>query len=424
MSTRPLMDRLEALRAAGAELRKRPALETLEALAAFFEGWSDETSTWRRDLAAELPAVTGFSPEVVSEGLRVGLGSWNGASFRALVADELGPDESLDGGGAELVSGFDLTATFLAGSIPMPTLLAFAAPLALRSPVVAKTAARDPLTACHIARSIADCDELLGRCVAAVEFAHDDAAKSDALLTADCVIATGSDATVAAISERARPLCRFVRYGHRLSVAAVGPDALHRSARADAARRLATDVALWDQLGCLSPVVVYAVGSDASSVDAFAEELAGALQEIEERLPRGVVGKAAAAQISQERAEAEMRAAAGARVAVHAGARWTVIREDKARLRPAPLHRFVRVLPTRDSDELLSALAPLRPHLAAVGLEGFGGDLRSVAKALAALGASRSCPLGEMQSPPVAWRHDNRPVLIPLARFADLEFPI
>jgi hypothetical protein len=173
----------------------------------------------------------------------------------------------------------------------------------------------------------------------------------------------------------------------------------------------------------LSPVVVYAVGDDVTGADAFAEELAGALAEIEERLPRGFVAKAAAAQVFHERAEAELRAAAGARVAVHSGAGWTVIREDTPRVRPAPLHRFIRVLPARDQDEFLDALAPLGPHLAAVGLAGFGGDQWPLAERLAALGASRVCPLGAMQGPPLAWRHDNRPVLVPLARYADLELP-
>ena len=118
-----------------------------------------------------------------------------------------------------------------------------------------------------------------------------------------------------------------------------------------------------------------------------------------------------------------MRGAAGARVAVHAGAgsSWTVVREDAPVVRPAPLHRFVRVLPTSDGAALIDALAPLGPHLAAAALAGFGAETHALARRLADLGASRICALGAMQRPPLAWRHDNRGVLTPLARFADLE---
>jgi hypothetical protein len=305
----------------------------------------------------------------------------------------------------------------------MPTLLALVAPLALRSPVLAKIASRDRVTARHVARSIAECNALLGQCVDCVEFAREDGESTEALATADCVVVTGSDETVAAVGARARPPRRLVTYGHRLSVAVLGSEALRGNGLRDAAGRLALDVVLWDQLGCLSPVAAFVVAAGVDAADAFAEALAAALADAEQRLPRGAVGKAAAARIALERADAEMRGAAGARVAVHAGdgTSWTVVLEDTPVVRPAPLHRFVRVLPASDCSALIDALTPLGPHLAAAALEGFGADTQALARRLADLGASRICALGAMQRPPLAWRHDNRGVLTPLARFADLE---
>jgi hypothetical protein len=81
------------------------------------------------------------------------------------------------------------------------------------------------------------------------------------------------------------------------------------------------------------------------------------------------------------------------------------------------------VIPVRDTSELLDGVRPLGPHLAAVGVAGFGADTADLARRLGDLGASRICPLGAMQAPPLAWRHDNRPVLEPLARFSDFEAP-
>ena len=423
MTAHPIARRLAELGEAGAKLRRRPARATLEALAAVLDGWRRERSPWRRALEAALPEATGFSAPVVAEGLRLGLASWSGEKLLELVAREIGPEDRLDAAAASMVSGFDTTAVFLAGAIPMPTLLALVAPLALRSPVLAKVAVRDPVTARHVARSIAECDPLLGQCVDCVEFARGDGGSAEALLTADCIVASGSDATVAAVGARVGPPRRLVTYGHRLSVAVVGSEALRGNGLRDAADRLALDVALWDQLGCLSPVAAYVVDADVAAADSFAEALSGALADVEERLPRGAVDKATAARIALERADAEMRGAAGARVAVHAGAgsSWTVVREDAPVVRPAPLHRFVRVLPTSDGAALIDALAPLGPHLAAAALAGFGAETPALARRLADLGASRICALGSMQCPPLAWSHDNRGVLTPLARFADLE---
>ena len=80
---------------------------------------------------------------------------------------------------------------------------------------------------------------------------------------------------------------------------------------------------------------------------------------------------------------------AGNRVALHSGVgtAWTVVREDSAEIRPAPLHRFVRVHPVADLTALIGALSPLSPHLAAVSIDGFGRQTDDAARALADLGA-------------------------------------
>ena len=47
--------------------------------------------------------------------------------------------------------------------------------------------------------------------------------------------------------------------------------------------------------------------------------------------------------------------------------------------------------------------------------------LDALAVRLARWGASRICPVGRMQDPPVAWRHDGRPALGDLVTWTDLE---
>jgi hypothetical protein len=415
-----IQESLERLRRAARALRRRPARETLAALGRVLDGWRDPASAWRRGLEEELPARAGFSPENVRAGLELALGPLSGEALHALVESELGGVVGLEGSAGTLVTGFETCAVLLAGALPTPTLVALVAPLALGSGVLAKTSIHDPVTAGWLARSLAEVDPELGACLAVAPFRGDDAERTDALLAADCVVASGSDETIARLRPRILPPRRFVARGHRVSVAALGPGALRGEPLASSAAGLALDVALWDQLGCLSPVSVFAVGGRGAG-DRLAEALAEALERAGRRLPRGRLAPEAAAATAGEREEAEFRAAAGRDVRVLAGASWTVVREEDPRPRPAPLHRFVRVVPVAGSTDLVDALHPLGPHLAAVGLAGFGGESREVALRLAELGASRLCALGRMQAPPLSWHQDGQGVLLPLARFVDLE---
>jgi hypothetical protein len=103
------------------------------------------------------------------------------------------------------------------------------------------------------------------------------------------------------------------------------------------------------------------------------------------------------------------------------GTEWTVVCEADAQPRPAPLHRFVRVQRSADVDACLAALRPRSAQLAAVALAGFGPATGEVAAALAELGASRVCAPGTLQAPPLAWPRDGLRVLVPLARFDEIE---
>ena len=382
---------LAAVRAAALRLRERDPTEILEAVGDVLETWRDPASEVRARLARELPAATGFSRPVVEHGLALALEPWTREALRELWEREAGAG----------VIGFGTTAVLLAGAIPMPTLLALLAPLALRSGVIARTASRDPLTARVAAESLRERDTDLADALALVDFGHDDGDALAAFLSADCVVATGSDATVEAIASQTRG--QLVSRGHRLSVAVLGEDADLEAA----SEALALDVALWDQLGCLSPIAAYVVGGHATA-RRTSEALADALERIDVALPRGTVPTDAAARVSHERTEAELRSAAGGNVALHTGRTWAVVTEADAKPRSAPLHRFVRVHPVPDLAALADALAPYAAHLAAIGCAGV--SLPST------YGASRICPLGQMQAPPLAWRQDGIGTLEPLVQ--------
>jgi hypothetical protein len=286
--------------------------------------------------------------------------------------------------------------------------------------VLARTSSHDPVTARIFAAALAAEDAELAAALELISFPSDDDEAMHELLAAPCVVSFGSDETVAAVGARLGPAQRFVRHGHRLSVAVLGEAALEGEALADAAAALALDVALWDQQGCLSPVALYVLGVERVP-DALVSALGDAFTAAAARWPRGRTQPLATARFAVERDTAELRAAAGADVRVARGREFALVAEPDAAFRGSPLHRFLRVHPAPGTPHLLAALAPLGPHLAAVGVAGLGALAVQLEPELVALGAARICPLGVLQAPPLDWCHDQAGVLLPLARLTDVE---
>ncbi len=404
------------LRDAGAALRRRPRAEIVAVLGALLERLRDPASAIRARLAVELPGATGFHPATLAAGLEAGFAPWTAKAFAELVESELGANPR------RIASGFPLTAVVLGGAIPMPSVLQILAPLALGSTVLVRPGSHDPVTARALASELARLDPALGACVEAVAFAHADSAAMAALAEAECVVATGSDDAVAAIAARVRPWQRFVGYGHRFSVAALGRDGdLSASCTA-----LARDVALWDQLGCLSPIALAAVGWRWEQRGELLDQLEAAFANQNRACPIGSLAPEDGARRANELATFELRAAArdDAELRRDPGRAWALLGERELAFRGSPLHRVLRVYFAQDAGAMETWLAPVAQHLASVGLGGFDSDLRrSLADRLAALGASRICQLGEMQAPPISWSHDGQGVLLPLARLADLDWP-
>ena len=410
------------LRRSGAELRERPASETLETLCQVLDAWCAPASLYQQQLVADLRESAGFSEEVIRAGLARGLADWNGEALRAVVNSELGEIGRLDEKGSNQISGFELTATILAGAIPMPTLLSMLLPLVLQSPVLVKTGQRDRKTAQHVVASIADFDPELAGCISIFDFDRDQTEATQALLRAPCIVAMGSDPTIKELSRHVEAWQRWVPYGHRLSLAVLGPGVQNAAERIQTSKQLAQDVALWDQSGCLSPAAVFVLGT-ATEAAKIAESLANALRNLAPEWPRGAIDTHTAAAIHHEREEARLRSAAGQEVHVYASddTGWTVVSEADSQWRATPLHRFVRVYPFAGLEALSGALSPLSAYLSSVALAGFGAQRDTVTHKILELGASRVCIPGALQTPPLGWHHDGRPLLLPLARLHDDE---
>ncbi len=164
---------------------------------------------------------------------------------------------------------------------------------------------------------------------------------------ADCVTATGSDETLAAIRARLPVQTRFLGYGHRVSFGFVAKEVLSGSHARQIAARAADDVVAWNQLGCLSPHVIYVQTGGEVSPEKFAEMLADELERREQTEPRGELPAEHAAAIASRRGIYEVRAAHSPETrrcgAAKNSTAWTVVYEADARFQLSCLNRFIYV---------------------------------------------------------------------------------
>ena len=179
-------------------------------------------------------------------------------------------------------------------------------------------------------------------------------------------------------------------------------------------------------MGCLSPHAFYVENGGRVSPEHFAEALAAALAAREQAEPRGPVTPAAAAAISKRRAFYEVRAAHSRDTQLWSSAgstAWTVVYESDPQFQFSCLNRFVYVKPVANLKEALESIEPIRGRVSTVGLAASGTNEHALAQRLAQWGVTRICPLGRMQRPPLAWRHDGRPSLGDLVTWTDWEAP-
>jgi hypothetical protein len=203
-----------------------------------------------------------------------------------------------------------------------------------------------------------------------------------AVRDAELVVAMGSDDSIASIRDDVAPFARFLPHGHRFSVAWVGVAAGFAP--------LAADAALHDGRGCLSPIAVFTP----LPLEAATDALAGAMADAQARWPVGEIAPAEHAAIRSRRALARV---AGV---VREGPGWSVHGLPADKWTPLALPRSVVVISVPTPEEAAAVLAPHGRHLSTVGTDGPSAPFVEV-------GATRICPLGRMQRPPMARSHDG-----------------
>ncbi len=421
-------------------LAPRTADEIVKILCDVAADWRRPENKFRR-LALELgPEQTGFSPAILAKGLDSFFHQFTPENFHALLEQEFGDGFGVTGdewrvtGDPALHSslvtrhfwhGPQLLVHIAAGNIPNPTLTSLTLGLLLRSAQFIKCASGAALLPRLFAHSIYEMDHKLGACLELAEWRGGDVILEAPLFAkADCVTATGSDETLAAIRAQLPGAARFVGYGHRVSFGYVAREVLRDETIAEVLSHAADDVTAWDQNGCLSPHVFYVEERGAVESDKFAALLAAELMQREAAEPRGKISVAESAHIASRRSVYEALSAHRGDVKLwqsQNSTAWTVIFEHELRFHFSPLNRFIFVKPVPDVAAALQGLDEVQDKVSTVGIAATPEKMQALARQFAGWGATRICPLGQMQNPPLTWRHDGRPALGDLVTWTDFE---
>lgn len=418
-------------------LAPRSTRAMMDVLADTAAEWLNPEFPLRQMALAKGPAALGFSRQTLAAGLDAFFRQVTAENLGQWVEQDFGHQARLDrpsaaaaeqrAGKSSLALAPELIAHVTAGNLPASALHSMVAGVLLRSAQFVKCATGGSLMPRLFAHSLYQADPKLGACIEVAEWRGGTRALEQVILdAADCITASGSDEAIQAIRAHAPPGKPLLEYGHKVSFAYVaaamlGGPGLRRTVAAAAA-----DVAAWDQLGCLSPHVIYVEGGGTAPPESFAQMLADELERLEAEQPRGPLGAQQAAAIASRRSFYEVRAAHSPATQMwqsKGATAWTVLYEASPIFQVSSLHRFIYVKRTANLQEALEGADLFRGKTSTVGLSADEEQWAEMAGRLARWGASRVCPLGRMQQPPLAWRHDGRPALAGMVRWIDIESP-
>jgi len=274
--------------------------------------------------------------------------------------------------------------------------------------VLIKTASAEPIFFVEFARTLAEIDRDAGARIEVFNWSRARADLTEALI-ANCerVVAYGDDVTIESLCNRRN----VTGFGRRVSAAVLAPGAIIGPRIDRVAELLARDVVLFEQLGCLSLHQVFIVSPDGGAARDAAIRMSAALEQVGESMPPARIPIADAAEIRGMRERARWRAIAGEQVELFEGRglAWTVIfeaataRDDAFKVSPG--FRTVHVTGVRDLGQFRDCIAGVSGRIEGMAVGGDESEVARLAASLKAIGIPYVCAPGEMQSPPLDWRH-------------------
>lgn len=395
----------------------RPVRSIVAAVADAAGRWSDADFPPRVRVLDAIVARTGYSLPVVEYALDRLFLSLDRERLEAVIEDELGSLDVLDtfverkGRPRARALGIGpvcvVSSRTTIGVALVPAIFALCA----KCDVMVKDR-EDSLIAAFFSTLAQELDEFR---TAARAQAWEGSDPQRALDAFACVVAFGSDETLAAIAGGLPHSTRFIGYGAKASAGYVALEALasQRAAR-DLAERAARDLTLYDTEGCLSLHALFVERGGTISPEEFAALLARAVERACVEFPPGEV-PSGSFRVAATRDMAAFRAAIG-RGSVYADAAGTYCITLDPPVNEPPAFA-PRTLGVHGVDSPEEALAYVREHRLALEAIAVASPRPDVVAAVRESGAARIAAFGEMQSPQLGDFHGGRPRIAEFVRW-------
>ncbi len=423
---------LDHLLASGPELRSLAPAERARRLGRAGARFLDSRDPLRREALHHLPHEAGLSPPAARELLDRMAGLWTPEILQRLLDAEFPSPSALDQfqPGPEdhrvRAEGDAMALHVGAGNVAGVGATSIVRSLLVGTPLLMKPGLGDVVLPVLLARALAASCPILAQGVAVVYWPGGEPAVLEELALAQArrVVVYGGLDTVASLRRRLPPTTPLVAYRHRVSAGAVGRERLDAVEPARAlAGAAARSVAAYDQMGCVSPHLIWVEVGGAVGPEEWAGLLASELQRVGRDFPPGPVPPERAARIQQLRGEAELAQAMGegARVWASSDSEWTVILESEFGFAFGPGGRLVRVQPVPSLEEIPELLRPYGPILQSLALEATAGRREALADELGRVGVGRVTTFARQPWPAAWWIHDGQGPLRALVRWTALE---
>ncbi len=416
-------------------IRNMSTEDVIRVLARLADNWRDDLYPFRKYVLEAGPKAMGFSQQTLRRGLDQFFEHITEDSLHNLLAQEFGDARRLDTPSPtpeELVEnrmslavGPELIGHITTGTAPCLMLMSMIHGLLVGSSQFIKCDHGEGFLPRIFAHSIYEAHGKFGACLELAEWEGGQTHLEEELFTeADCVTAIARNKTLEAIHKRLPDNTIFLNYGQRVSFGFITKDVMTRALAHEQAHLAADDVAAWNQQGCLAPHVIYVQSGGPLGGEQFSEMLAVALEQKEDEDPRGELPHATDTNITDLQLMYANRSANVGDVRIwqsEGSTAWTVVYDREKIFKTSSLNRFIFIKEVIDLDEALRNTEMVRGQVSTVGLAATKLDAAEIVRQLAHWGVTRVCPIGQMQNPPLTWRHDGRPALGDYVRWTDWE---
>ncbi|NOY83806.1 MAG: hypothetical protein GXO96_03085 [Nitrospirae bacterium] len=397
--------------------------EIVDCIAIASEQWRDTHHPFRRKAETILPTVCGLSKEMVSLILDDVFKELTEEKLLHLLEAELGDATILDrfckknsGSTRTRAFGPGLITQILPGNVLGVSVVSLICGLLVKSANLLRVSHSEVVLTTLFAESLQEISPEIAETIAILTWDKKETSiTKTAFQKSDLVIAYGSDESIATIQTLMPSNTPRILHGHKLSFGIISRENISKNL----SKKVAMDIALYDQQGCLSPHLYYVESDGKSTPLDFAEQVAESLQILSKKFPKGLCDESTASQIQQLRGTLPLKG--GSVFESPNNTDWTVLFDPSPEFTLSPLSRCVWIKSVGDLSEIPPLLSSVRNDIQAIGIAIPKTRADTMIENLSLIGGCRICPIGKMQRPPLNWMHDGKKRLLPLLRFVNWE---